>query len=1390
MRGSPPPGRYAQNVVRRSVLPALVPALAAATGLLLAAPASPASATAATSSASARLPAPLPAPAPAPLPAPAAGAPDRYEPALEVTIDSMTPSYLPESGPIRVTGSVTNVDDVPWTTVNLYSFFGDAPLTTEAELAEAARSNPLVFAGKRITEESASDSVGDLEPGETSRYSLTVARDLLRTTGDGVYWFGVHAMGESEDQPRDDVADGRARTFLPFRSAETKGSVKTALVLPLRGYLPYAPDGSLDQLPRLGRTLSIDGRLRNLVDFAASAGTLPVSLLVDPALPDAVRRLAQGNPPRSITPTPASSGEPTPSGSPSGSPSELTSESASQSASESADAATSEDAGAGAGSEEGDAAGDQSGASTSADQDTLDAASGWLGRFAEAAGGSELITLPYGDLDVPAAAAHRPSAYDLARSRPGRVLSTLSGDAAAAPSDLLPAVAAPSGYLDPRGFQLLEPGTTVLLTDEAFGGEAPGVANIEGHRVAVTSSGAADGGPGPGDRYTSLQLRQRILSEGLARLLTPGRRPLVVLMPPQWEADDASAFFTGLDTSWIDQTTVRDAISRTGRAVPVGDLTYPEAQLRRELGPASFEVFDDLVAAGDTLQNLLTRNSGVATTVTDQALAGLSYGARDVPLAARAEMRRSTATIEAELAKVEISAGPGVTLSSSDGGFAAVITNGLDEPVTVGVVASSAGNGIEIAPVEPVEVAADSRATIVLDAHANRAGVSNVTLQLTDVEGNVLGASDTLPIRSAQVSKVIWLILGTGLGLLFLAIIGRLVRRVRRATRLDGEADQPGDDLAAQGTDETVTGTPGSPPSRWAPRRDRRPRRPRRRPEPRPEPRHRGATDQAGILASSAVMAAGTVVSRLSGFVRSALLAAALGFSLHADIFNIGNTVPNMLYILLAGGVFNAVLVPQLVRAQQGDADGGEAYTQRIVTLAALFLAVVTVLLVVAAPLVMALYLDGSWGDPAIAEQRQSVIDFARYCLPQVFFYGMFVLVGQILNARGRFGPMMWAPIANNVISVAVLVVYLVAFGPARGGEATGAFTSQQELLLGIGSTVGIAAQLLILVPYLRSAGFRYRPRLDFRGTGLGHTLRLGSWTVAFVVVNQIAYTIVVRLASGGTTGADTDGTGYAVYSAAFLIVMVPHSVITVSLTTAILPLLSRRAADGDLGRLASDLGSTLRTALVVVVPFAALLPVIAPDLANVVWGHGAARETYSNAVPTLALFGGGLVFFTVHFMMLRGFYALEQTRTVFFIQCAVATTNIATALLLVGLTDARYTAPALVLAYTASYAVGSLLSYLVLRRRLGGLDTPALVGFLVVLALITVVTTAVVLPLGILVHGLAERPSWPVAAGQGLGLTVVAVLIFVWLASRLRLREVTSVLETVGRRLPVLRGR
>lgn len=554
-----------------------------------------------------------------------------------------------------------------------------------------------------------------------------------------------------------------------------------------------------------------------------------------------------------------------------------------------------------------------------------------------------------------------------------------------------------------------------------------------------------------------------------------------------------------------------------------------------------------------------------------------------------------------------------------------------------------------------------------------------------------------------------------------------------------------------------------------------------------------GGSATPSVVGSSAVMAAGTVVSRLSGYVRSTLLAAALGVSLHADVFTIANTIPNMLYILLAGGVFNAVLVPQLVRAMRNDEDGGAAYTNRVITLAAVFLLVVTVVLVVAAPLVMRVLLDPAYFTSAFTEQRESIIDLARYCLPQVFFYGMFVLVGQVLNARGSFGPMMWAPIANNVISVAVLVAYLVTVGAARGNELCGGYSSGAEALLGIGSTVGIAAQFLILVPYLRRAGFRFRPRLDIRGSGLGHTFRLGVWTVLFVVVNQIAYTVVVRIASGGTvadatascTQATTDGTGYTVYSGAFLLAMVPHSIITVSLATAVLPRLSAYAADGDLRRLGDSVSATLRSAYALVLPVIALVPVVAGDLASLVWGYGAASESYTRFVTTLSLFSIGLFFFTLHYLMLRGFYALEQTRRVFWIQCAVAATNIVAAVLLARGAEPAQTAPRLVVAYAAAYAVGAVLSFVQLSGQVGGLAGRRLVRFGTRIGLAVGVATAAAWLAREGIHRVVEgADKLSVVAHLGV-VALVGAATYLVLARLFRLEEVNEVAALVTRRLP-----
>jgi putative peptidoglycan lipid II flippase len=536
------------------------------------------------------------------------------------------------------------------------------------------------------------------------------------------------------------------------------------------------------------------------------------------------------------------------------------------------------------------------------------------------------------------------------------------------------------------------------------------------------------------------------------------------------------------------------------------------------------------------------------------------------------------------------------------------------------------------------------------------------------------------------------------------------------------------------------------------------------------------------ILASSAVMAAGTVFSRASGFIRSALLVAALGAAIRGDLFSIANTLPNMVYILLAGGIFNAVLVPQLVRRIKEDPDGGDAYARRVITLSALFLGAVTVLLIVFAPALLGLYLDDRYLEPDRAEHLESIVDLTRWCLPQVFFYGMYVLIGQVLNARGRFGPMMWAPIANNVLSIAMLVTYLLVWGPVGDGpQRYEPLDTSQEVLLGLGSTVGIVAQFVVLLPYLRASGFVYRPRFDFRDPELRKTLSLGIWTVLFVVVTQAAYLVVVKLASGGTVDG---GTGYTVYANSLLIMMVPHSIVTVSLATAILPRISSFAHEGRLGELGRTVGSTLRTSLALVLPFAVLLPVVAGDVAGFAFGWAGGEDTAASFAPTLALFGPALAFFTVHYFMLRGFYAMEMTRLVFFIQVVVSGTNVLVATLLVPSRPPQETAPMLVVAYLSAYAVGALVSFVLLRRTVGGLETPQLLRFLARMSIVLVAAVAAAWSVELALAGLGERPGPLVGLVRGGASALAGLLVVLGGARLLRVREVTTLVDTVAARL------
>lgn len=535
---------------------------------------------------------------------------------------------------------------------------------------------------------------------------------------------------------------------------------------------------------------------------------------------------------------------------------------------------------------------------------------------------------------------------------------------------------------------------------------------------------------------------------------------------------------------------------------------------------------------------------------------------------------------------------------------------------------------------------------------------------------------------------------------------------------------------------------------------------------------------QSGLLSSSVVMAAGTVASRFTGFLRAAVIAAAIGLlGKPADAFNLPNTIPNMVYILVAGGVLNAVLVPVLVRAIKEDADGGQAYSQRLFSIVVTILAVATLIAVVAAPWLLRVFVDAQYLLPENRAYFDNMVMFARFCLPQIFFYGLYVLVGQMMNARGRFGPMMWAPVVNNIVAIGVFAAYLTVFGQ-KGQEPYG---TTEILLLGIGSTLGVALQAFVLVPVLRRAGFRLRFRTDWRHAGLGQAGRLGVWTLAFVVLNQVAYLVVIRTASGGSAAGEA---GVTVYMNAILIMMVPHAVITVSLATVLLPKLADHVSDGKLELVRDRLESAIRVCLAIMVPVAALLGALAIPLAALIFDYGAASGETRVLAYTLAALLPGLVAFTVHYLVLRGFYALPDTRTPFLVQIWIGATMVINALVVAQVAPAETITVLLAGGYSLAYIIGASVSLTVLGRRIGGIPQLPLLGHIGLLAVPAAAG-------GVAGYGVVRVLAGPLADLPGLVANAVTLaaagtaglLIFGALAYAMRIGEVHQAVDLIRRR-------
>lgn len=534
------------------------------------------------------------------------------------------------------------------------------------------------------------------------------------------------------------------------------------------------------------------------------------------------------------------------------------------------------------------------------------------------------------------------------------------------------------------------------------------------------------------------------------------------------------------------------------------------------------------------------------------------------------------------------------------------------------------------------------------------------------------------------------------------------------------------------------------------------------------------------LLSSSAVMAAGTLVSRGTGFLRTMVIAAAIGVGAMGSSYTAANTLPTLLYILVGGGALNAVFVPQLVRSMKDDEDGGLAYANRLLTLVIVGLAGVVFVTVLGAPILVRMVSASLVQDPASAD---TTVALARYCLPTIFFMGVHVVMGQILNARGRFGAMMWTPVLNNIVVIFTFGMYIWAFGGWGHTNVKPQTISPEGVrLLGVGTLLGLVVQALAMIPYLRAAGFRYRPRFDWRGHGLGHAARLARWTFLFVLVNQVGFLVVTQLATAAEKVAAKHGyltgVGLAAFSNAQLIWQLPQAVITVSVMSAVLPRISRAASDGDAGAVRDDISYGLRTSAVAVVPAAFLFLALGPWIGSVIYGMGGGRHIGY----MLSAFALGLIPYSAQYVLLRGFYAYEDTRTPFSNTVWVAATNAVASALCYLLLPSQWAVTGMAAVYGLAYLVGVIVAVPKLKRRVGELDGRR-IGRTYSRLIIACLPSAAA---GIAVALAVSRviPGWFGAVVTLVIAAGVQLALFVVVARRLRIEEVNSMVGMVRGRL------
>ncbi|NEY30732.1 murein biosynthesis integral membrane protein MurJ [Streptomyces sp. PRKS01-65] len=536
-----------------------------------------------------------------------------------------------------------------------------------------------------------------------------------------------------------------------------------------------------------------------------------------------------------------------------------------------------------------------------------------------------------------------------------------------------------------------------------------------------------------------------------------------------------------------------------------------------------------------------------------------------------------------------------------------------------------------------------------------------------------------------------------------------------------------------------------------------------------------------GLLKSSAVMAAGTMVSRLTGFIRSAMIVSALGLAMLGESFQIAYQLPTMIYILTVGGGLNSVFVPQLVRAMKEDEDGGEAYANRLLTLVMVALAALTGLAMFAAPLLVRMLSNSVAGDSAANEVA---VTFTRYFLPSIFFMGIHVVMGQILNARGKFGAMMWTPVLNNIVIIVTLGMFIWVYGTAADSDMQVKNIPPEGVrLLGVGVLLGLVVQALAMIPYLRETGFKLRLRFDWKGHGLGRAAMLAKWTILFVLANQAGALVVTQLATASVTDTGMAGTGYSAYANAQLIWGLPQAIITVSLMAALLPRLARSAVENDAGAVRDDISQGLRTTAVAIVPIAFGFVALGIPMCTLIFGSSGTGAA-TNMGYMLMAFGLGLIPYSVQYVVLRAFYAYEDTRTPFYNTVIVAAVNAGASALCYFLIPPRWAAVGMAASYGLAYAIGVGVAWRRLRKRLGvDLDGSRVLR---TYARLSIASVPAALLSGAACYGISQTLGQGIVGSFAALVAGGAVLlgVFYVAARRMRIEELNSLVGMVRGRL------